>query len=100
MRKENVTPSGMPAARNPMNSGTVEHEQKGVTTPSPAPRTLPTDSAFPARMARVRSGVKSDRTTPTPKTTSVRSSSTFGASKAKNSTAAPSSVSRPSPRSP
>jgi hypothetical protein len=45
-----------------MKSGTAEHEQKGVTTPRSAARTFPTDSRFPARMARVRSGVKKDRT--------------------------------------
>jgi len=45
IRKENVTPSGMPAVRKPMKSGTAEQEQNGVTTPSPAARTLPADSA-------------------------------------------------------
>ncbi len=63
-----------------MKSGTAEHEQKGVTTPRSAARTFPTDSRFPARMARVRSGVKNDRTIPTPNTTRTRSSRTLGAS--------------------
>ncbi len=63
-----------------MNSGTAEQEQNGVTTPSSAARTFPTDSRRPARTARVRSGVKNERTTPTPKTTSTSSISTFGAS--------------------
>ena len=36
MRKLIVTPSGTPAATNPMNAGTALHEQNGVTTPSPA----------------------------------------------------------------
>ena len=53
-----------------MNSGTAEHEQNGVTTPSRAASTLPADSRLPARIARVRSGVKNERTMPTPKTTS------------------------------
>ena len=63
-----------------MNSGTAEHEQNGVTMPRAAASTLPTDSALPARMARVRSGVKNERTTPTPNTTSIRSRSTLGVS--------------------
>jgi hypothetical protein len=33
MRKEKVTPSGMPASTKPMNSGTEEQEQNGVTAP-------------------------------------------------------------------
>ncbi len=70
-----------------MNSGTAEHEQNGVTIPSSAASTLPTDSRLPARMRRVRSGVKNDRTMPTPNTTSTSSISTFGDSKTKNSTA-------------
>ena len=47
-----------------MNSGTAEQEQNGVTTPSSAASTLPTDSRLPARMRRVRSGVKNERTMP------------------------------------
>ena len=35
-RNVNVTPSGTPAVTNPMKSGTAEHEQNGVTTPSAA----------------------------------------------------------------
>ena len=46
IRKLIVTPSGTPAATNPMNAGTAEHEQNGVTTPSPAAATLP--PALPA----------------------------------------------------
>ena len=30
----NVTPSGIPDSTNPMNIGTVEHDQKGERTPS------------------------------------------------------------------
>ncbi len=33
IRKENVTPSGMPPLTKPMNKGTEEQEQNGVTTP-------------------------------------------------------------------
>ncbi len=55
MRKLNVTPSGTPAATNPMNAGTALHEQNGVTTPRPAASTLPTPSRFPPSSARVRS---------------------------------------------
>ena len=55
MRKLRVTPMGTPAATNPMNAGTAEQEQKGVTTPRPAAITLPTPSRLPPSMARVRS---------------------------------------------
>ena len=48
IRKLSVTPSGTPAATNPMNAGTAEHEQNGVTTPRPAAATLPTPSRLPA----------------------------------------------------
>ena len=75
-----MTPSGTPVVTKPMNSGTAEQEQKGVTTPSRAASTLPTASRLPASIARVRSGVKNERTMPTPKTTSTRSIRTFGAS--------------------
>ena len=34
IRKLSVTPSGTPAATNPMNAGTALHEQNGVATPS------------------------------------------------------------------
>ena len=60
IRKEKVTPSGTPAVTKPMKSGTAEQEQKGVTMPSSAASTLPTDSRLPARILRVRSGVKKD----------------------------------------
>ena len=80
MRNENVTPSGTPAVTNPMNRGTAEQEQNGVTTPSSAASRLPADSRRPASIARVRSGVKKVRTMPTPKTTSTSSISTFGVS--------------------
>ena len=55
IRKLSVTPSGTPAATNPMNAGTAEHEQNGVTTPRPAAATLPTPSRLPPSSARVRS---------------------------------------------
>ncbi len=51
----------------PMNSGTAEHEQNGVTTPSAAASTLPLDSRRPASSRRVRAGEKYDRTMPDPK---------------------------------
>ena len=41
IRNENVTPSGTPALTKPMNSGTAEQEQNGVTTPRLAAATLP-----------------------------------------------------------
>ena len=55
IRNDMVTPRGTPAATNPMNAGTAEHEQNGVTTPKPAAATLPTPSRLPPSRARVRS---------------------------------------------
>ncbi len=50
IRNEKVTPSGTPACTKPMNSGTAEHEQKGVTMPRLAAITLATPRfARPAR---------------------------------------------------
>ena len=80
IRNENVTPSGTPAVTKPMNSGTAEQEQNGVTMPRPAASTLPTPSRFPASSARVFSGEKKLRTTPMANTTSASSISTFGVS--------------------
>ena len=77
-RNENVTPSGTPVVTKPMNSGTAEQEQNGVTMPSNAASTLPVDSRRPDSIRRVRSGVKNDRTMPTPNTTSVSSSQHLG----------------------
>ena len=45
MRKASVTPTGMPACRKPMKSGTAEHEQNGVTTPKSAAETVPDHDA-------------------------------------------------------
>src|SRR5450830_1225696 len=73
IRNENVTPSGTPAVTKPMNRGTAEQEQNGVTMPSSAASTLPSDSRLPVSILRVRSGVKNERMTPTAKTTSVKS---------------------------
>lgn len=67
IRNENVTPMGTPAVTKPMKRGTAEQEQNGVTMPSKAAITFPADSRFPARMRRVRSGVKKVRMTPTKK---------------------------------
>jgi hypothetical protein len=58
IRNEKVTPSGTPACTKPMNSGTAEHEQNGVTMPRLAAMTLAAPSVRPASRARVRSGVK------------------------------------------
>ena len=58
IKNENVTPSGTPACTKPMNKGTAEQEQNGVTMPKDAAITLATPSVRPASSARVRSGVK------------------------------------------
>ena len=57
IRNDRVTPIGTPAATKPMKAGTAEHEQNGVTTPSPAAATLPTPWRRPPSSARVRSRV-------------------------------------------
>ena len=80
IKKEKVTPSGTPADRKPMNSGTAEQEQKGVTIPSEAASRLPTPSRLPAKRARVRSGAKKVWMTPMRKTMPTRSSNTLGVS--------------------
>ena len=77
MRNEKVTPSGMPASTKPMKSGTAEQLQNGVTMPRLAAMTLPVVSRRPRSSARVRCGLKNERTMPTPKTTMVSRSSTL-----------------------
>ena len=73
IRKLIVTPSGTPAATNPMNAGTAEHEQNGVTTPSPAATTLPTPSRRPPNRAWVGSTDMKLRAMVTTKITPVSS---------------------------
>ena len=80
IRKEKVTPSGTPAETKPMNSGTAEHEQNGVSTPRPAAMTWPTPAPRPESRARVFSGLKKLRTTPMAKTMATSSISTLGTS--------------------
>ena len=41
IRKEKLTPSGMPASRNPKNIGIDEQEQNGVTAPKSAAKKFP-----------------------------------------------------------
>src|SRR6266568_2946713 len=98
MRKESVTPRGIPTSTKPRKSGTAEQEQNGVTTPSSAASTLPTDSRFPRRMSRVRSALKKDWTIPTPKTIRASRRRTLGASYRKNATLCPRRDSRARPR--
>ena len=80
IRNENVTPSGTPACTKPMNSGTAEQEQNGVTMPRLAAMTLAAPSVRPASSARVRSGVKYELIIPITNTMPVSSSSTLGVS--------------------
>jgi hypothetical protein len=51
IRKENVTPSGTPASTKPINSGTAEQEQKGVTMPRSAASILPINFFYEIRCA-------------------------------------------------
>ena len=80
IRKEKVIPSGTPACRKPMNSGTAEQEQKGVTMPRLAAIALPTPKRRPDSIARVRSGETKVCTMPIAKTMPVSSRSTLGVS--------------------
>jgi len=72
-----------------MKSGTAEHEQNGVTTPSKAASTFPTDSLLPASIRRVFSGEKNVRMIPTQKTINTSSIITLGVSKRKKEIALP-----------
>ena len=58
IRKENVTPNGIPDSINPRKSGIAEQEQNGVTIPNDAAITFPVKSDFPSSALRVRSGEK------------------------------------------
>jgi len=58
IRKEKVTPSGIPASTNPRNRGMAEQEQKGVTIPNTEAITFPAKSDFPSSALRVFSGEK------------------------------------------
>jgi len=81
IRNEKVTPNGIPTSTNPINSGTAEQVQNGVTIPNPAAIILPINSFLPCKSFLVRSsGVKNERIIPTPKTTNIKSKKTFGVS--------------------
>ena len=58
MRNEKLTPSGMPALVNPINSGMDEQEQNGVTVPSRAARVFAPRPWNRPRIFLVRSGGK------------------------------------------
>ena len=46
IKNEKVTPSGTPDSTKPINKGTAEQEQKGVTIPNKAARILPIKVCF------------------------------------------------------
>jgi len=64
IRKEKVMPSGMPASTKPMNSGTDEQEQNGVTAPSEMARTLASHGGLLRTYSRTRSGLRIARSIP------------------------------------
>ena len=90
MRNAKVTPSGTPASTKPMNSGTAEQEQNGVTTPKPAAAIVPGSTPRPASADRTRSGDTYERRNETSVTIPVSSSRTLGTSYRKKATASPS----------
>ncbi len=53
-----IVPTLLRGNDKPINKGTAEHEQNGVTMPKVAAITLAMPSVRPASKARVRSGVK------------------------------------------
>jgi len=83
IRKEKVTPSGIPDSTKPRNRGIAEQEQNGVTIPSIEAMTFPVKSDFPSNAFRVLSGVKKLRIIPTTKMITTNNKSTFGTSKMK-----------------
>ena len=64
IRNEKVTPSGMPASTKPMNSGTEEQEQKGVTAPRVTASPRACQSGRPRTKSRTRSGESIARSSP------------------------------------
>jgi hypothetical protein len=62
MRKEKVTPRGTPPSIKPINKGTAEQEQKGVTTPRREAKILPINSFLWDSIFLVFSGGKKLRT--------------------------------------
>jgi hypothetical protein len=77
IRKEKVTPNGSPDSIKPMNIGTAEQEQKGVTMPNKAARKFPTYSLRWPSNLRDRSGGKKLRIIATTKIITMRSKKTF-----------------------
>jgi hypothetical protein len=80
IRKEKVTPSGIPASTNPRKRGIAEQEQKGVTMPNNDAITFPVKSDFPSSALRVFSGEKYVLSTPTIKMINTNSNITLGTS--------------------
>ena len=79
MRKEKVIPRGTPARTKPINSGTAEQEQKGVTTPRKAAIILARPRERPVIRDIVRSGENQILIIPIKKTNPERSNSSLGA---------------------
>jgi len=84
IRKEKVTPNGMPDSTKPRNSGIAEHEQNGVTMPSRDAITFPVKRDLPSSAFRVLSAVKKLRMIPTTKIINTSKRRTLGTSKMKN----------------
>ena len=89
IRNAKVTPSGTPASTKPMNSGTAEHEQNGVMTPTPAAANDPGTRPRPTSSGRTRSGGKNPRIRVTRVTMPVSSSRTLGRSSSRNARVSP-----------
>ena len=79
IRKEKVTPSGTPAERKPMNSGTAEQEQKGDDAETGRQHVADADP-LAGKQRRVRSGEKKVWITPIRKTMPISSNNTLGVS--------------------
>ena len=79
-RKLKVTPSGTPARRKPMNSGTAEQEQNGVMIPSREARALPAREVRFDRASRTLAGLTKVWRKVTMNTMRVRRRRTLGTS--------------------
>jgi hypothetical protein len=64
IRKEKVTPTGIPASTKPMNSGTEEQEQNGVIAPRVTAMPRACQSGRLRTYSRTRSGDRKARSSP------------------------------------
>jgi len=86
LRKEKVTPNGIPDSINPRNGRMAEHEQNGVTIPSDGAIIFPVKSDLPSNALCLRSGENQVRIIPTKKMMMTSNIHTLRTSKRKKRT--------------